>query len=311
MALDLKNLQAFMTVAETGSVTRAAQLLHVVQPAVSRRVRLLEQDIGAELFQRERHGMSLTDAGKALLLYSRRAMLELDRARAELGGSAGHIAGLVTLGLLPSTSDLVSSPLVRAVAQEHPGIRLRITMGYAGDLRQRLVSGEIDAALLYGVEREPHIQARPLLTEPLFVVGPAAAKLNKRRPMRLADLAGKPMILPMGPLGIRMLLDHALAISNVDLNIVAETNEMNIQKSLVLGGHGLTILPPVAYAGELAAKRLSAAPLIEPRIPRTIAVALPANRPVALHVRRTVDLLVRCVGAAVKQSRWPEARWIG
>jgi LysR family transcriptional regulator, nitrogen assimilation regulatory protein len=78
--------------------------------------------------------MVLTEAGKALLVYARRAMLELDRARAEIGGSVDGIAGLVTVGLLPSTCDIISSPLVRCVAKHYPRIRTRIAMGYAGDL---------------------------------------------------------------------------------------------------------------------------------------------------------------------------------
>src|SRR6266496_4125191 len=121
--MDFKQLRAFLTVADTGNVTRAAELLNLVQPAVSRQLHLLEEDIGAALFERERHGMVLTVAGKALLVYARRAMLELDRARAEIGGAVDGIAGLVTVGLLPSTCDLISSALVGAVAADYPGIR--------------------------------------------------------------------------------------------------------------------------------------------------------------------------------------------
>jgi LysR family nitrogen assimilation transcriptional regulator len=308
--MDLKQLRAFLTVADTGNVTRAAELLNRVQPAVSRQLRLLEADVGAELFQRERHGMVLTGAGKALLVYARRAMLELDRARAEIGGSRDGVAGLVTVGLLPSTCDLISSPLVRAVADIYPGIRMRIAMGYAGDLHQWLETGDIDAAVLYGVEREPNIEATPLLEEPLWVVGPRSAKLTRRKPVPLAGLRGKPLILPSGPRGIRTLVDHACVMANVELTIVAETNAMSIQKSLVLGGHGLTVLPPIAFAAELADKRLTAAPLLEPRISRTIVVALPANRSVGQHVRRTVELLVQCARNAVQRRQWPEASWI-
>lgn len=308
--MDIKQLRAFMTVAETGNVTRAAELLNLVQPAVSRQLRLLEEDVGIALFQRERHGMVLTSAGKALLVYARRAMLELDRARAEIRGSADGVAGLVTVGLLPSTGDMISSPLVRAVAEAYPGIRMRIAMGYAGDLQQWLETGDIDVAILYGVEREPHIDATPLLEEPLWVVGPRSARLSRHRPVSLASLRGKPMILPSGPRGIRTLVDHACVMANVELTSAAETNAMSIQKSLVLGGHGLTILPPIAFATELADKRLTAAPLIEPRITRTIAVAVPANRSVGQHVRRTVDMLVQCARNAVQRKQWLEASWI-
>ena len=262
--MDFKQLRAFVTVADTGNVTRAGELLNLVQPAVSRQIRLLEEDLQAQLFQRERHGMVLTEAGKALLIYARRAMLELDRARAELTGSIDGVAGLVTVGLLPSTCDMIASPLVSAVAAHYPGIRVRITMGYAGDLQEWLETGELDVAILYGVEREPHIRARPLLEEPLWVVGPPSANLRRQRPVSLASLKGKPMILPSGPRGIRTLVNQACAMSNLELEIVAETNAMSIQKSLVLGGHGLTILPPVAFAQELASKRVTAAPLVDP-----------------------------------------------
>jgi len=217
---------------------------------------------------------------------------------------------LVTVGLLPSTCDMIASPLVSAVAARYPGIRMRIAMGYAGDLQEWLETGEIDVAILYGVDREPQIQARPLLEEPLWVVGAPGANLHRRRPVSLASLRGKPMILPSGPRGIRTLVDQACAVSNVELTIVAETNAMGIQKSLVLGGHGLTILPPIAFAAELASKRVSAAPLVDPRVTRTIAVALPGNRSVGRHVQRTVDLLVQCAKNAVEGKQWLEARWV-
>ena len=308
--MDFKQLRAFLTVADTGNVTRAAELLNLVQPAVSRQLRLLEEDIGSELFERERHGMVLTDSGKSLLVYARRAMLELDRARAEIGGAVDGIGGLVTVGLLPSTCDLLSSSLVSAVAANYPGIRMRIAMGYAGTLHQWLESGEIDIALLYGVERSPNIHTKPLLDEALWVVGAPSAKLRRQKPVPLASLAGRPLILPSGPHGIRMLVDHACAVSNVELTVAAETNAMSIQKSLVLGGHGLTILPPIAFADELARKQVTAAPLCNPNITRTIVLALPANRAVGQHVRRTADLLVQCVQDAVQRGAWLEARWL-
>jgi LysR family nitrogen assimilation transcriptional regulator len=308
--MDFRQLRAFLTVADTGNVTRAAQLLNLVQPAVSRQLRLLEEDIGAELFERERHGMLLTDAGKALLVYARRAMLELDRARAEIGGAAEGIGGLVTVGLLPSTCEVISSALVTAVATNYPGIRMRISMAYAGTLQQWLETGEIDVALLYGVEKAPNIQTTALLKEELWVVGAPAAKLRRQKPVPLASLAGEPLILPSGPHGIRTLVDHACAVSNIELTVVAETNAMSIQKSLVRGGHGLTILPPIAIAEELARKQVTASPLCDPKITRTIVLALPAHRAVSRHIQRTVELLIGCVKDAVARGDWLEARWL-
>lgn len=93
--------------------------------------------------------------------------------------------------------------------------------------------------------------------------------------------------------------------------MAAETNAMSIQKSLVLGGHGLTVLPPIAFADELERGLVSAAPLSDPKITRTIVLALPANRAVGSHVRRAVELLVECARNAVARGAWLEARWLG
>jgi len=309
--MDFKQMRAFLTVAETGNVTRAAEVLHLVQPAVSRQIRLLEEDIGSPLFERERHGMVLTEAGQTLAGYARRAMLELDRARAEIAGATSGIGGLVTLGLLPSTIDTLSSPLVSAVAATYPGIRIRIAMGYAGTLLRWLQSGEVDAALLYGADRSPDVQIQPLIEEALWVVGPASAKLRRNKPLPLTKLAGRPLVLPSPPHGIRTLVDHACAVSNVELTIAVETNALSVQRSLVLGGHGLTILPPIAVADDLRAHQLSGAPLADPGITRTIVLALPTNRPTGQHVRCAVDLLVGCAKSAVAAGVWLEGRWLG
>lgn len=309
--MDFKQLRAFLTVAETGNVTRAAEVLHLVQPAVSRQIRLLEQDIGAPLFVRERHGMVLTDAGRSLVPHARLAMLELDRARAEIAGSTAGIGGLVTLGLLPSTIDMLSGPLVAALAADHPGIRIRIAMGYAGTLLSWLQTGEIDAGLLYGAERSPDVRTRPLIEEPLWVIGPGTAKLRRNRPYPLSRLIGQPLVLPSAPHGIRTLVDHACAVARLSLTVAAETNALSVQRSLVLGGHGLTILPPIAVADDLRSGQLSGAPLSDPAITRTIVLALPAERPTGPHVRCAVDLLVAGARHAVEGGAWPEGRWLG
>lgn len=309
--MDLKQLRAFLTVADTGNVTRAAHILNLVQPAVSRQIRLLEDDVGVALFERERHGMVLTEAGRALAGYARRAMLELDRARIEITGAASRgIGGLVTLGLLPSTVDILSSPLVSAVAAAYPGIRVRVTVGYAGNLLRSLTSGEVDAALLYGAARSADIRATPLVEEALWVIGPADSDLHPSRPVPLAGLSSHRLVLPSVPHGIRMLVEHACAVSNVTLDIAAETNALSVQRSLVLGGHGLTILPPIAVADDLLARRLSGAPVAEPGISRTIVLALPIHRPTGQHVRHVVDLLVQVARHAIDTRAWPEGRWL-
>ena len=309
--MDLKQLRAFLTVTETGNVTRAAEMLNLVQPAVSRQLRLLEEDIGTPLFERERRGMVLTEAGEVLLGYARRALLELDRARVEIGGVGQGLTGLVTLGLLPSSIDMLSSPLVSAMAAAYPGIRVRIAMGYAGTLQRWLTAGEVDAALLYGAEHSGDIQSSPLIEEPLWVIGPKGSQLRSDRPVSLAGLAGKKLVLPSAPHGIRTLVAHACAVADITLDISVETNALSVQRSLVLGGHGLTILPPIAVADDLRKHKLRGAPLTDPDITRTIVLALPKNRPTPRAVRCTTAVLVNEARKMVVSGDWLEGRWLG
>jgi len=309
--MDFKQLRALVTVAETGNVTRAAELLHIVQPAVSRQLRLLEDDVGTVLFDRGRHGMELTEAGKTLLEYARRVLNEIERARAEIRPSQGAIGGIVTVGLLPSTCDLLSSPLVAAVAQSYPGIRVRISMSYAGHLQQWLESGEVDVALLYNPKPNQALHTEPLIDEDLLAVGLPSSGLSKDRPMTLRELAGHPLVLPGSAHGLRTLVEHEAALMGLTLNVVAETNAMSVQKSLVLGGHGLTVLPTIAAVDDLAQGRLAAAPLTEPNLQRRIVLALPTHRQTSAPVRCVVSALVQCMKEAVLRDDWGGAQWVG
>lgn len=309
--MDLKQLRAFVTVAETGNVTRAAALLNIVQPAVSRQLRLLEEDMGTLLFERGRHGMELTESGKAMVEYARRILNEVARAKAEVRPSHGAVGGIVTLGLLPSTSGLLSSALVRSVGEKYPGIRLRISVGYAGHLLDWLETGEVDAALLYDQKPTPTLQVKPLLEESLWVVGPPEAKLRAGKPVPMAKLAGQPMVLPSAPHGLRALVEQAATRKGMELTVAAETNEMSVQKTLVIGGHGWTILPSIAVADELARGTLTAAPLTDPAVHRKIVLAIATNRQATTPVRNVVPLLLDCMKNAIRRNQWPAARWIG
>lgn len=308
--MDFRQLKTFLAVVDTGNITRAAEILYLVQPAVSRQIKLLEEDLGTPLFERQRRGMVPTEAGRKLVEYARRAILELDRARAAVVGVQNGIGGIVTLGLLPSTIDVLSGPLLSAIASKYPGIRLRLAMGYAGTLAKWLETGEVDAALLYGAAHLPHVKIKPLVEEPLWVVWPKNYKLKAGKTVSLKELAKHPVILPSTSHGIRTLMDHACAVTDIQLQIAAEANSLSVQRSLVINGHGLSILPPLAVTEDLKTKQLGGAPLSSPSISRTIVLATPTNRLIGQHVQCVVELLTECVKNAVFTGKWTQGKWL-
>jgi LysR family nitrogen assimilation transcriptional regulator len=310
--VDLKQLKALVTVVEAGSVTKAAELLHLVQPAVTRQVRALERDLGVPLFERTRHGMRPTAAGLSLADRARRALTELDRARAEIVPAPGAVTGLVAVGLLESTAELLAGPLVSAVRREHPGIELRLLTAYSGHLQQWLDDGDLDVSLLYNLTSSPSLNVRPLLRERLWVVGPAADDLGADdlgagRPVPLRALAGHPVILPAPGHGLRVLIDQALAQGKVEVEVAVQTNSMSLQKQLVRQGLGWTILPGAGVAADIAAGTLSAAPLSEPEVWRSVVLGVPRSGR-ATQATRAVASELRClVQAVAARGSWPSA----
>lgn len=306
--MEFKQLTALVTVAEVGSVTRAAELLHLVQPAVTRQIRLLEQELGVALFERTRQGMRPTEAGAVMVERARRALHELERARAEIRPTPGVVTGIVTVGLLESAADLLTEPLVTAVLRDHPGIELRVLTGYSGHLQRWLDDGDLDLSLLYNLTSTPSLNVEPLASERLWAVAPPAAGLRADRPVSLVEVAAHPMVMPAQGHALRALIDGGAQDVEVNFEVAVQTNSLRLQKLLVRGGHGWTILPGVGIAEDVAAGALSAAPLRDPEIWRRIVLGIPRAGRVPAAAEMVAAELIRQVRTAVGEGRWPSAR---
>ncbi|QUH03665.1 LysR family transcriptional regulator [Saccharopolyspora erythraea] len=307
--MDIKQLKALVTVAEAGSVTRAAELLHLVQPAVTRQIRTLEQELGVVLFERTRQGMRPTEAGAVMVDRARRALTELERARAEVQPTPGVVTGVVTVGLLESTTDLLAEPLVSAIARDQPGIELRLMTAYSGYLQQWLDDGDLDLTLLYNLASGPSLNAHRLARERLWAVAPRDEALRAESPVAFGEVAAHPLVMPAAGHALRALIDSAAARAGAELNAVVQTNSMRVQKQLVLAGHGWTILPGVGIAEDVARGSLSAAPLCEPDVWRSIVLGTQRSGRTPPAVEVVARELSRQVHAAVRDGRWPSAEW--
>jgi DNA-binding transcriptional LysR family regulator len=306
--VDLKQLKALVTVAEVGSVTRAAELLHLVQPAVTRQIRSLETELGVQLFERTRLGMRPTAAGVSLADRARRALAELDRARAELAPVPGKVSGIVTVGVLESTAELLTESVVSAILRQHPGIDLRVLAAYSGHLQQWLDDGDLDLSLLYNLTSTPSLNVTSLVREQLWAVAPPSGMLDPRHPVSLAEVAVHPMIMPTAGHALRTLIDSAVSQAGADVTIAVQTNSITLQKHLVQSGHGWSILPAVGLAADIAGGRLSAAPLKEPEVWRSIVLGLPRAGRVTPAVEVVARELAGQVRLAVHEGRWPSAQ---
>jgi DNA-binding transcriptional LysR family regulator len=299
--MELRQLTALVTVAEAGSVTAAARLLHVVQPAVTRQIHILEEELGVRLFDRTRQGMIPTAEGELLVERARRALAELERARAEILPGERPLTGVVSIGLLESVADLLARPLAAAVAHAHPGIELRVLTAYSGHLQQWLDAGDIDLSLLYNLTSAlAPLAVTPLLRESLWVAAPPGTGLSPSSPVPWEEVLRHPLVLPVPGHGLRLLIDQARSALPAQPRIAVQVNSMHLQKSLVLAGHGWTVLPAAGLAGDITAGILCGAPLTAPEVTRSVVLGIqrgrrpsPAAQAVAGEVRRLAKELTR------------------
>lgn len=305
--MDVKTLSALVAVADTGSVTKAARLLHLAQPAVSRHIRTLEDDVGVELFERSRSGMSLTPSGTLLVERARRVLLELERARAEMRPDLRSIAGVVTLGLLESTIEVLAPPLVSAIHDKHPDIDLRVVSAYSGHLQSWLDDGAIDLTLLYDLRATPSIAVTPLLQEPLWALAPPTEELSSPH-LTWASLAERALILPVAGHGLRVLIDDAFSGLGLTPVSICQTDSMSLQKAFVASGQGWTVLPASGAAHDVASGRLNGRTLFEPTVSRTVALALQRTPRTPPAVAAVATEVVRVTRRVVRSGGWATAR---
>ncbi|WP_298428409.1 LysR substrate-binding domain-containing protein [Ottowia sp.] len=237
----LKQLEYFVRVAELGSFTRAAEVLGVAQPALSRQVRLLEVELRQNLLQRHGRGAVPTEAGELLLAHGRGILHQVERARDELAQLRGGLAGRVALGLPPSVARALTLPLIRAFRAELPDARLAITESLSASMQELLGSGRLDIAVLYNARPAHGIEIAPLGSEELMLVQPAGDG-GDAAPLTLAEASRLPLVIPSRPNAIRMHVEAQMAAAGCQPTVALEIDSVRAILDLVESGAGMAIL---------------------------------------------------------------------
>jgi DNA-binding transcriptional LysR family regulator len=303
--MDLTQLQTLIQVAELGSLSKAADRLRIAQPALSRQVRLLEEELGVTLFERHGRGMLLTERGDAVLKRAIEIMATVDEIRSEADDQARSITGRIAIGMPPTVSDILAVPLVHHLASHHPKLELRLISSFTGHLIDWLQRGEVDVAILYDPQASRSLRLTPLLLENLMLIGPPSSYLQATHPRAFKDLADYPILLPSPRHGLRRLIEEAATLTGIHLRVAIEADSFATLKDLVRSGYGYTILPLSAVAGEIANGSLVVAPLVDPAPARRLVIATSRDRPPTRAARRTVDALDDVARTLVEAGAWP------
>jgi LysR family nitrogen assimilation transcriptional regulator len=291
--VDLKQLEYFVNVVDLGGFSRAARLLDIAQPAISRQVRALEVELRQSLLLRNGRGATPTEAGKRLLEHARGILQQVDRARHEVDETRGAAVGHVAVGLPPTLARTLTTPLVREFRRLYPRATLSIVEGLSAYMHEWLHVGRLDIAILYNPVASPEVDSRPLLEESLSLV--ARRQSHRAAPaIRLRDLPQFPLIIPSRPHAIRMLVETRLADVGLRPQVIMEIDAISAILELVAEGYGNAVLSPLALAGSEVARRLVSRPIVQPRLKSQLSIATSARRP-ATPIQQATVALIRVV----------------
>jgi len=300
--MDLRQLEYFVRVAELGSFTRAAGVIGVAQPALSRQVRLLEVELRQTLLLRNGRGATVTEAGRILLEHGRGILHQIERAKEDLAAAGRTPAGRVAVGLPPTVARALSVPLTRAFRKRLPQAALTLSEGLSASMIESLAAGRLDIALLYNPAPAAELELKPLVDEQLMLVSKAGRASAKAATIRLADVAPLPLIVPSRPNAIRMRIESALAEVGCRPTIAFEIDGVAAILALVADGAGHAILPPFAVSTAARPESLHARRIVRPAIQSRLAIATSAHRPATL-TQRTMVTLIEDIARSVFNSR--------
>lgn len=242
-SVTLRQIQYFLTAAETLHFTKAAQRLSVTQPTLSHQIAELEAQLGGPLFDRIGRSVRLTESGTLLRIYADRAVRELEAGRHALSELEGMMRGDLRIGVIQSFSRTLLPSILGAFIAKYPGIRLNIRELTGLEIEQGLASGTLDLGIAFSPTVLDSAEVEPILEERLLLVVGRQNEFAKRKWVRLSELDGKLLILLGTEFSTRRLIDNYLETVGARPNVICETNSMEVMLGAITASSICTIVP--------------------------------------------------------------------
>lgn len=292
----LQQIRCFIAVAEAGSFTAAARVLHLSQPALGGHVRNLEASLGVVLLERHSRGVVLSPAGQAFLTAARKVVAALEEARAAVEPFHARVIR-IALGITPTSGKTLVPDLLMEGAVQRPELQFHLRAGLSDELRQLLIStAELDAAFCYDPEPHDALLIHPLYEEDLFLVGVPGLVNTADGPIPSAELHRFPLVLDHRFHSTRRLIETCARDQGITLQVRVEAEPTEVKRTLVLERSNCTVVPYGLFMEEIARGALCARRIVDPPLSRTL--ALVTRRTLPALVGPGLVALVRRIAAA-------------
>lgn len=287
--METQNLRAFLLVAETGSFSRAAQSLHLTQPAVSKRVALLEDQLGSELFDRIGRNISLTEAGRALLPHAKSVEQALHVAEQSVRDLAGDVAGQLRLATSHHIGLHRLPPVLSHFSKAFPAAQIDIDFMDSEQAYELITQGKAELAVVtLAPGNDPSIITLPVWRDPLDFMVAKDHPLATARQLNLADLSKHPVILPGLNTYTGQIVKDLFDKHGLQLQVSMATNYLETIRMMASVGLGWTVLPRSMGDASLATLDIG-----EVTIERTLGMVYHRGRSLSRAARAFIDTVTR------------------
>lgn len=302
-----RQLTYFLRIAELGSFTRAAAVLYVAQPALSRQIKQLEEDLGVALFVRSDTGIRLTEAGSLLADRARTLLQQFESLRNEVGVFATSVQGRLHFGIPPSLFDLVTVPLMMEYQKQYPAVHLSVTEGISSAIYQMVLAGDLDVGIVSSTESMTGLEQHPLLIEPLFFAYPAAThiELQPDGSVMIDEVARHSLTLTRWPNAMRVVLDDAINASGQKITVLLESNSTRLMVKAVANGLGCTVNAYSALHENHRNGSIKIAPVRGLSVTWSLIHSSERSIPVAGH--KLAELITQLARVHIDDGNWPGA----
>ena len=298
--MNIRRLRYFVKIIDVGSLTRAAEVLHIAQPALSQQLSTLEEEFKQCLVIRSKQGISPTAAGLVLYRHAQTILRQLEQACSDVSSAGLNLSGSVSIGLAPGTAaSALALPLLKAVRASYPGIVLYINENFGTTLSELIMNGRMDMAVLYGFKTLPGLDYMPLQNEQMYLISPddnhGGAEDGPLADIPLSEIYDLDLLLPRSYNVVRKLVDAAFMRAQRTPRVVAEIESLATLNAAVLAGVGSTILPGSTAYGLAAAGNVCMRRIVHPVIEAPLALCLSSHLPLSAPAQAVKMIVLELV----------------
>jgi LysR family transcriptional regulator, nitrogen assimilation regulatory protein len=300
--MKLRQLQYFLRVVEMQNITRAAESLHVAQPALSQQINLLEDELGVKLLSRGSKGVNATPEGQLLYRHAQTILRQADNTKSLLTKTTSQVSGSVSIGLPSSTARLICLPLLTTAKKAFPSVVIEVVDTPSADLTKLVMQGRVDFAISPDQQIIKSLTRLPLFTEELYLLTHNSVNFKRMR-VSVDQMSELPFVLPSPPNQLRAMFDQLFHAERKSYNLYAEASTSAILVPFVSTGLAATVLPYSAAKPEISSGQINSHRIVN-NPQRDMMLCISETAVTSHAVEKVIELLREVIKDLVASRQW-------